>query len=220
MPQPYYKDKYIEIYYGNALEIIPQLNMRIDLVLTDFPYGNGTNYGKEYEDTQDNLTHLIRVSFPLLLNISPLVALTTGIGNIGKYPTPDWLFAWFTGMNGQQSTPYGFNCWQPILIYGKDPYLKHGMGRHADVILQDRIKSPIDYKIKHPCPKPVNPWTQLLKRLSPKDTDTILDPFLGSGTTCYCAKKLQRYSIGIEISEQFCEIAAKRCSQEILELGL
>ena len=47
----------------------------------------------------------------------------------------------------------------------------------------------------------------------------ILDPFLGSGTTCFCAKKLNRYSIGIEIEEKYCEIAAKRCCQEVMELA-
>jgi len=46
----------------------------------------------------------------------------------------------------------------------------------------------------------------------------ILDPFLGSGTTCFCAKKLLRHSIGIEIEEKYCEIAARRCSQEVMEL--
>jgi len=48
--------------------------------------------------------------------------------------------------------------------------------------------------------------------------DLVLDPFLGSGTTCYCAKKLNRYSIGIEIEERYCEIAALRCCQEVMEL--
>ena len=48
--------------------------------------------------------------------------------------------------------------------------------------------------------------------------DLILDPFLGSGTTCWCAKKLNRRSIGIEISEEYCEIAANRCRQSVMEL--
>jgi DNA modification methylase len=50
--------------------------------------------------------------------------------------------------------------------------------------------------------------------------DLILDPFLGSGTTAYCAKKLQRRCIGIEIEEKYCEIAARRCQQEVMELNI
>lgn len=46
----------------------------------------------------------------------------------------------------------------------------------------------------------------------------ILDPFLGSGTTAYCAKKLGRKAIGIEISKEYCAIAAKRCSQGVFDI--
>ena len=49
--------------------------------------------------------------------------------------------------------------------------------------------------------------------------DLILDPFLGSGTTAYCAKKLNRKCIGIEIEEKYCEIAAKRCSQQVFNFN-
>jgi len=50
-------------------------------------------------------------------------------------------------------------------------------------------------------------------------SDLILDPFLGSGTTAYCAKKLNRKCIGIEIEEKYCEIAANRCRQMVMEFG-
>jgi site-specific DNA-methyltransferase (adenine-specific) len=49
--------------------------------------------------------------------------------------------------------------------------------------------------------------------------DLILDPFLGSGTTCYCAKKLGRHSIGIEISEKYCQIAVERLRQGVMDLS-
>ncbi len=67
----------------------------------------------------------------------------------------------------------------------------------------------------HPSQKP----ERLIQRLIEDSTeigDTILDPFMGSGTTLVAAKYLNRNATGIEISEKYCEIARKRLSQEML----
>ena len=57
-------------------------------------------------------------------------------------------------------------------------------------------------------------------RLSPATNELVLDPFLGSGTTAVAAKRLNRRCIGIELEEKYCEIAARRCSQSVMELNI
>jgi DNA modification methylase len=76
-----------------------------------------------------------------------------------------------------------------------------------------------DGRREHPTAKPekVMRWC-IVQAEGRGDVATILDPFMGSGTTLRAAKDLGRKAIGIEIEEKYCEIAAKRMAQEVLDL--
>lgn len=70
----------------------------------------------------------------------------------------------------------------------------------------------------HPCPKPLR-WMTWALSLAGDGVQSVLDPFMGSGTTLRAAKDLGRKAIGIEIEERYCEIAAKRMGQEVFNFS-
>jgi DNA modification methylase len=59
----------------------------------------------------------------------------------------------------------------------------------------------------------------LVNRVAGPERKTVIDPFMGSGTTLRAAKDLGHHAIGVEIEERYCEIAARRMGQEVLDLG-
>jgi DNA modification methylase len=75
---------------------------------------------------------------------------------------------------------------------------------------------PKEYR-DHPTqkPEPVMRWALLQ---APDSVRTVLDPFMGSGTTLVACKRLGRVAVGIEREERYCEIAAERLRQEALPL--
>jgi len=231
--RPYYEDKYVTIYHGDCREILPQLP-KVDLVLTDPPYGvevasiskggDGGRRAKEcnklgrYNDSPDELRALIAQFMPLVLALSPCIIVCSGIKTLMFYPQPDWIVAWVYE-NKNLFAPYGFNNWTPLLCYGKDPFQQRRRGNAPLAVKTDLIvdNSPPE-RNGHPTLKPVSSISKAIQRFSVNKGDLILDPFLGSGTTAYCAKKLNRKCIGIEIEEKYCEIAANRCRQGVFYL--
>jgi site-specific DNA-methyltransferase (adenine-specific) len=207
----YYQEKGIVLIHGSCLDILPLFDPQsVNLILTDPPYANNTNY-ESYQDTIENLELLIKDFMPLLLSIAINVLITCGVSNIYRYPQPKWILNWLNRA-GCGSGPWGFCCWQPILAYGKDPYLSNGMGRRPDFV--ETIES--SKKCDHPCPKPIETWKKIMVRGSCFETDIILDPFVGAGTTLRAAKELGRQAIGIELEEKYCEIAKESLRQDML----
>ena len=218
MVKPYYDDgNGIQIFLGDCREILPSLP-KVELVLTDPPYGIGVDYGKTMDDTPEYLEELIREVLPMLRVKCDCVLLSCGIGNLWKYPQPTWVLNWrFADKSSGGSGPWGFVTWQPILAYGPDPYLKQALGRRPDsVAIYDLGDMVQQQRSGHPCPKPEKVWKWMLQRGLPNNKGCILDPFMGSGTTLRAAKDLGCLAIGIEIEERYCEIAARRLQQEVL----
>lgn len=212
----YYEDDFATIYHGDCREVLPSVTA--DVILTDLPYGIGVEYDG-FDDSPLALADLVASALPLMRSAAPVVALTTGIGNWWRYPEPTWVLCWYTSNACSSTGKWGFNQWQPVLVYGTDPYLRRQLGRRPDVIITSAPNTGADKRLGHPCPKPIESWQKVLTRVSPVVTDVVLDPFLGSGSTLKAAKYMGRKCIGIEQSERYCEIAAKRLAQEVLDFG-
>lgn len=81
-----------------------------------------------------------------------------------------------------------------------------------------RMKKIIPSKNDHPTPKPVSLGEHFI-RLHSQRGDIVLDPFMGSGPFAQAAKLGGRKYIGIEVSQEYCEMAVRRLSQQVLPLG-
>lgn len=183
----------------------------VDLVLSDPPYGVGIEYAS-YDDSEDNLYALIDAFMPLVMKW-PCVLLTTGKSHLYAYPPADWMLGWFEPA-GVGRGPWGFTCWQPVLVYGKDPYLAHGMGSRPDGLVG---KGEGASSQDHPVAKPLKVWSWLMERGTIAQGAIVLDPFLGSGTTIAVAEQLNRICYGMEISEQYCGVTLERMAGMGLE---
>lgn len=219
--KPYYEHAGITIYHGDCREIMPSLSA--DAVVTDPPYGvnlgeyTGTSrYRNErYISIEDTEEYVQRVCVPAIEHCIVAfrrVAMTPGNRCMWKYPKPDDVGIWYNPCSTNRGR-WGFSHANAfIFYYGKDP---HNTGRG---MIPNSLSGACDSiaDIDHPCPKPLKFMRWLVTRAS-LELETILDPFMGSGTTLVAAKNLGRKAIGIEIEEKYAEIAAKRLSQEVFD---
>lgn len=97
-----------------------------------------------------------------------------------------------------------------LLDYWDDiPFVYAGSIKHREAILVDGTN-----KKAHPCQMPINLPGRFIAFLT-DENDNVLDPFLGSGTTCVASWRLKRNCIGIEIDPVYCEMSRSRLSSEM-----
>jgi site-specific DNA-methyltransferase (adenine-specific) len=219
--KPYYDHGGITIYHGNSLDVLPLIG-EVDCVVTDPPHGidggrGGTsklrgksNYSSDFDDTPEYIRDtVVRVLFDVAK--WKTMAVTPGCKNIHHYPPADSFGVYFSpASSGMQR--FGMADAQPILYYGWH-YLQ---GKKPFPCSRQMVEAP--EKNGHPCPKPEKAWAWLVDKVA--DTGmSVLDPFMGSGTTLRVCKDRGLRAIGIEMNEAYCEIAAKRLSQEVLQFA-
>jgi site-specific DNA-methyltransferase (adenine-specific)/modification methylase len=212
------------LYLGDCMDILPTLP-KVDAVITDPPYGvelqGKSNKWKpemsggyiSFEDSPSNVVANVIPRFVAALSISKRGVLTPGTRMAHSYPAPDAMGGIYNRC-GAGSGKWGFECVAPVYYYGPCPYLATGQGRRPN-----GWEQPVnDYadKSDHPCPKPIGLMVWLVERGS-LCGETILDPFMGSGTTGVAAIQLGRKFIGIEREPKYFDIACKRIEQAVAQ---
>ncbi|HMF60853.1 MAG TPA: DNA methyltransferase [Vicinamibacterales bacterium] len=239
MPEPYYDDGTVTIYHGDCRELLPDLEAAV--LLTDPPYGAG-HYSSDVEvltgdllrDWIGDFTFVGVFGWP-----EKLIGLCVAAG-----VTPSEWVTWWPS-NGRNR---GFNLhglwrevecvatfgkanWdtlrQPAVVTttpmantaklrGGRPCAPNTQVRAGDVWRDESPNlNPNQPPRLHPNEKPVS----VMRKLLAVTEGDVADPFMGSGATLRAAKDMGRRAIGIEVEERYCEIAARRMGQEVMDLG-
>lgn len=209
--KPYYSDDLVTLYHGDCREILPTISA--DVLVTDPPYGiglanhdsSGTRSNRSFavvgDDSQEigdmAIAWADRREIPVIVFASPFAPWR------GKWRN---LIAWdkggAVGGGGDIATCLK-KSWELIQIARNAP-----INGTRDESVWRYLVTPKDSNL-HICAKPVGLMARLIEKFTRLE-DVILDPFAGSGTTLIAAADLNRKSIGIEIEERYCEIAARR----------
>lgn len=211
MPEPriYYQHAGITLWHGDAREVLPQLAPgSFDTLLTDPPFGLGDKwnggtwftkgvYAKD-KVTWDSAAPEAIVQTLISLNIPSII---WGGNYFAVPPSRCWL-AWVK-LNAPPTMAAMELAWTNL-----DQNSKTYSSGHGGTQLAQRV---------HPTEKSLDLFTWCAQFLP---HGTILDPFCGVGTSLRVAKNLGRRAVGIEIDEAYCELAAERMSQGVLELSV
>jgi len=215
---PYYDEDGITIYHGDCREL-DAWDIAGGVMVTDPPYGmklqTGSRAGWQSRWTGVTIAGdqdtAVRDEVIARWSERPALVFATW-----KSPFPNgtrevliWDKVVSTGM-GDLSIPWR-PSWEAICVLGSG-----FVGRRTHGVLTFSLPTLAPERKQHPTPKPLGLMRHLVDRCPPGAT--VVDPFMGSGTTLRAAKDCGRRAIGIEVDERYCEIAAKRLSQGVLDL--
>ena len=200
LPKPYYEDGSVTIYHGDCRELLPGEPGQYDALVTDPPYGIGlaaNPFRQKFERSDWDDQPVDRELLEAFIAITEEAVIWGG--NYFGLPPHQRFLVWDKIQSPDFTSAMCEQAWT-------------NLGGPAKLC---RLKV-TSYEKQHPTQKPVEVMRWCLGFT---EGETILDPFMGSGTTLRAAKDLGRKAIGIELEERYCEIAAERCSQEVLDLG-
>lgn len=227
MTEPYYQDERVTLYHGDCLELA-DLWTCADVLVTDPPYGTQTTaanprggYGRRQDAHRRGFKHA-----------PAMPGLGAWIANDSTTETRDAALALWgdapTIAFGSPRLAEPPGAWEDRLVWDKRrPGMNGGAFRYTHESIYARgmvrandstfsILTAFPEQTDHIHAKPVRLMAALISTCPP---GVIADPFAGSGSTLVAAKALGRQSIGVEIEEKYCEIAARRLSQDVLDFG-
>jgi len=210
--KPTWQAEGVDLYLGDCLDVLPTLS-GVDAVVTDPPYGIGEHGGAcrtrgrpgyaKHENRGWDMETPSKEVFDAMLGLSDIAAIWGGNYFSDKLPPRmGWLY-WRKLMGGDFSD--GELAWTSM-----------------DMALREYTKCPKGMDKSHPCEKPVSLMVWTMERCKIPEPSTVLDPFMGSGTTGIACIRTGRRFIGIEKDPVHFETARSRIERELAQgrLGL
>lgn len=194
----YYEDDWVTLWHGDCRQI--DAWQEAETVVTDPPYPNNAGWFDDAILAAMDTLRFVRASQAIVF-----------WHELSHPPVPLPLVAvhiWHrTNVNGR---PY-----EPAYHFAAN-----AAKRRSDVIRHAAVFGGVgpgcwEY-VGHPTQKPVSVMRQLIERT----TGTVADPFAGAGSTLVAAKLAGRKAVGAEINERYCEMAARRLAQDVLDFGV
>ncbi len=201
---------FYKLIQGDCLKILPTFESQsVDMVVTDPPYGINKdgiiNDDLPLKKYRLWMKQIIAEIERITKNAYFIFHSETMLFNLVDLYEDCRLFAScnnFAIMG--RGIPY---AWSPVVFKIKNNESWLGKGRNWFICNTANLKT-TPKKIGHPTPKPLDVIKYIISLF---DSETVLDPFVGSGTTMKACQDLQRNCIGIEINPDYCEIVKRRC---------